>query len=484
MLIKLPKYALSSLVLLLIINSAFAEDETSKLQDKNLPINEKNSKSTSENNLELPVQPMESLDKDLLSLKDVEGRNLKLTDEELLELISHKAFNFFWENQNPKTGLFADASGSGDASIASTGFGLTALCIGAERGWVDKNEAKNRALKCINTFIKNPNDPNNIIAEGKYGFFYHFLNPRTATRAGGCEVSTIDTALLLCGILTAGEYFGGEIKEAAENVYKTVEWDKLLDKTPNLFYMGWSPEKGYSEWRWDTYTDETVIINLLAIGSPTHPVSPDVFYAWPRKNGRYKNGQPFIYSWQGALFTYQYAHAWFDFRNKVDKEGVDWWKNSVDATKAGIEFCLDNGQQYKGFGKNSWGISGYYTPSGYTMSHGFPPCLSENPGYDGTITPSGPAGSIVFTPIESLDALRNFYNNLPKLWGPHGFKDSFNLDNNWYSPLYFGLGEGITLLMIENFRTGFVWEYFNKNEHIKDAINKLGFRNYRKTNLN
>lgn len=404
-----------------------------------------------------------------------EARDLKLDDDEFLDLISRKAFDFFREKQSPVTGLFADTIG-GDASIAVTGFGLTALCIGAEKGWITKDEARKRVLRCINVLLKNPNTSNDIATKRKDGFFYHFLDMKTAERAGKAEVSTVDTALLICGAITAGEYFGGEVKMAAEMLYREVEWNKFLDKAANLFFMGWTPEKGYLKWRWNVYTDEVMLLSLLAIGSPSHPVSPDVFYAWLRKKGSYKNGEPFICSWQGALFTYQYAHAWFDFRNKLDKEGIDWWENSVNAVRASIEFCSDNADRYKGFGRDSWGITSYDTPEGYNMSCGFPPCLSGKPVYDGTVSPSGPAGSIVFTPIESLNALRNFYNNQDKLWGRYGFKDSYNLDKNWYSQQYFGLGEGITLLMIENFRTNFVWKIFMKNEHIQRAMEKAGFK--------
>ncbi len=452
MFIKLSKYLVSFLVLLLIIISACDKDETSKSQDK-----------------------------DLLSLKDAEGRNLKLTDEELLELISRKAFDFFWENQDPKTGLFADASGGGDASIASTGFGLTALCIGAERGWVDKNEAKNRALKCINTFIKNPNDPNDIIAEGKYGFFYHFLYPENATRAGRCEVSTIDTALLLCGILTAGEYFGEEIKEASENVYKTVEWDKFLNTDPtsehfNQFSMGYTPERGIFNTYWSYYTDEILLINLLAIGSPSHSVSPDTFYSWVRAKDKYANGKPFIHSWHGALFTHQYAHAWFDFRNKIDGLGVDWWQNSTNATLANRQFCIDNAGIYRTYGPNSWGITSFYRPEKYTMHFGSPPTGSGSVLHDGTIGISGMVGSICFTPFFSISALKYIYFNYPLAWGAYGFKSSFNLDQNWYAPIYYGLDLGNSLLPIENFRSGLVWKTFMKNENIQKALAKAGFK--------
>ncbi len=404
-----------------------------------------------------------------------------LTDEQFLDLIERRAFNFFWENQSPMTGLFADSSWGGDASIAVTGFGLTALCLGAERGWVNKKEAKERALLCLNTFIKNPDDKNDIYADGKFGFFYHFLDMETVQRAGDTEISIIDTALFLCGAITAGEYFGGEVKKATEMLYQQVKWEEFFDKKYNQFYVGWDPNFGYMKYHWNIYTDEVILISLLAIGSPTQPVNSDAFYSWLRKKGDYKNGKEFIYSWQGGLFTYQYAHIWFDFRGIVDKENINWWQNSVNATKTGIEFCLDNANKHKGFGKNSWGITSCDTPQGYTMTHGFAPCVLGEPIFDGTISPSGPAGSIIFTPIESLNALRNFYNNYPKLWGVYGFKDSFNLDNNWYSQQYFGLGAGITLLMIENFRSEFIWRYFMKNIYVQKALEKAKFQE--KSNL-
>ncbi|MDD5437406.1 MAG: carbohydrate binding domain-containing protein, partial [Candidatus Omnitrophica bacterium] len=208
-----------------------------------------------------------------------------ITDDEFLELAERKAFDFFKDHQNPVTGLFADTSGGGDASIASTGFGLAVLSVGAQRGWIDKKEAKARVLTALNVFL--PKGPEaEPIADGKYGFFYHFLNPHTAKRAGRSEISTVDTAILVAGALTAGEYFGPDVKARAEEIYKRVEWEKFLCSEKGGYYncysMGWSPERGFLESYWDYYTDEVVLITLLAIGSPTHPAPPEVFYAWMR----------------------------------------------------------------------------------------------------------------------------------------------------------------------------------------------------------
>jgi len=406
-------------------------------------------------------------------------RSIKpLSDDEFLDLLEKKAFKFYYDHQNLKTGLFNDASGGGDASIASTGFGLTALCVGAERGWIGKEEALKRVELAIDAFL-----PSGIgkepLASGKYGFFYHFLDINTGKRAGKSEISTVDTAILVCGAITAGEYFGEVIKEKAETLYRRVEWNKFLctEEGPckNLFSMGWSPERGFLSSNWDFYTDEVILIALLAIGSPTYPCDSETFYAWARMEGSYEGGKPFIYSWHGALFSYQYAHVWFDLRDMVDKKGVDWFENSVNATLANRQFCIDNQDKFKGYGPNSWGITSMDRPSAYTMHFGTPPTGSGEPQYDGTISPTGPAGSIIFTPYLSLSALKYIYLNYLKMWGGYGLRDSFDLDSNWYSQTYYGIGVAMILFPIENFRSGFIWKQFMKNEHVIEALSKAGF---------
>jgi hypothetical protein len=405
-----------------------------------------------------------------------------MTDDEFLALVERKAFEFFKSHQNPKTGLFADTSGGGDASIASTGFGLAALCAGVERKWMPKEEAKARVLAALDTFLpqKGSEEP---VAEGRHGFFYHFLDMNTARRAGKAEISTVDTALLVAGALTAGEYFGGDIRKKAEEIYKRVEWGKFLGREKpwkNYFCMGWSPERGFLESYWDYYTDEVIIISLLAIGSPTYPVSPDVFYEWARNKGSYGSGKPFIYTWHGALFSYQYANIWYDFRDIEDKQGVNWFENSTNATLANRQFCIDNADKFKGYGPNSWGITSMSRPEGYTMHFGTPPTGSGEPQYDGTISPTGPAGSIVFTPILSMSAIKYMYMTYPRLWGQYGMRDSFNANLNWYAPTYYGIGVAMVLLPMENFRNGFIWKNFMKNKYVKDSLKKAGFTKTKK----
>lgn len=401
-----------------------------------------------------------------------------LTDEEFLELIERKGFDFFIEHQNMRTGLFADTSGGGSASIASTGFGLTALCVGAERGWISKADAGRRALICLNSFL--PKEPGGKpLVQGKYGFFYHFVDMNTGKRSGKSEISTVDTALLVCGALTAGEYFGGEIKEKATEIYKAVEWGEFLSQEEgpwgNVFSMGWSPERGFLEAYWDFYTDEVVLVSLLAVGSPTHPVDPEAFYKWTRYIGPYEDGEDFVYSWHGALFSYQYAHVWFDFRDIVDRDGINWFDNSRKATLANRQFCIDHRDEYKTYGPNTWGVTSMDRPEAYTMHYGTPPTGSGEALHDGTISPTGPAGSMPFTPYLSLSALKYMYLHYPRLWGEYGIKDSYNLETNWYASTYYGIGVAMMVLPIENFRSGFIWKTFMKNEYIQDALKKTGF---------
>ncbi len=403
----------------------------------------------------------------------------ELRDEEFLLKIEEKAFNFFKDNQSEVTGLFLDNSYDTYSSIASTGFGLAALAIGAKNGWIDEEGAAKRAYKAIDTFLTDPKNKSKVVAEGKDGFC-HFLDADTARRFGDCEISTVDTAILVSGAIACGEYFGDKVKIAADKLYSSIRWDKFLDKTSkehkNHFYMGWFPDGKFLDSWWDYYTDEAMLLALLSIGSTSHGLSPEVFYSFKREKAGYAKGEPFVISWHGALFTYQYAHGFFDFRGMIDKEGIDWFKNSASATLANRTFCIDNSDRFSTFGPNSWGITSMKMPDEYIMHYGVPPCGSKNPVFNGTISPTGPAGSMPFTPFVSLDALRYLVYHNPELWGKYGLKDSFNLDTGFYSGIYYGLGAGITLIMIENARTALVWDAFMKNTNIKRAIKSAGFK--------
>lgn len=406
-----------------------------------------------------------------------------MRDTSILELETSKSFDFFWheatiDQNKPGYGLIRDRvpGDRGLASIASVGFGLTAVTIGAQRGYITEEAGYERALGTLNTLLNNTEHIN--------GFFYHFVHMDSGKRYGISEVSNIDTTIAICGAISAGEYFGGEVRELADKIYKRVNWQWFVDTKRNLFYMGYSPERGF-EGHWDFYAEQ-LMMYFLAAASPTYPINPSMFYSFIRHKAAYKNGPSFINSWIGSIFTYQFSHAWFDLRNTIDNEGVSWWENSVTASLSARQYCIDNPKRFKTFGENSWGLTACDGPYGYSGRYGAPPSGSEEMGCpdtehrnDGTITPCGAAGSIVFTPEESIRALNYYYKSYPKLWGKYGFKDAYNLDVNpvWFGEDCIGIDKGITILMLENYRTGFVWKTFMKNEYVQQGMSLCGIRN-------
>jgi hypothetical protein len=405
------------------------------------------------------------------------GGGVMLTDEKLLDLESRKCFEFFWNEANTIEysdgyGLIRDrAPGSPKASsIASVGFGLTAVIIGIERGWVAYNDALKRVTRTLDTLIHN--------AEHINGFFYHFMSMLDAKRVFKSEISIIDSAILLSGAISAAEYFEGDIRVKTNIIYERMNWQWYFDKNRNQFYMGYSPERGFSGW-WDFYAEQ-LMLYMLSSASPTFPVSSESFYSFTRNLTSYRDSNPFINSWFGSLFTHQFSHAWFDFRGLVDRDNVNWFKNSVTASIVNRQYCIDQSVNYKSFNKYSWGLTACDGPYGYNGRYGCEPSAINNDEHftDGTVTPCGAAGSIVFTPNESIKALNNYSQNYPALWGKYGFKDAFNLDvvPCWFAEDVIGINKGITLLMIENYRTGFVWNNFMKSSIAINGLEKVGFK--------
>lgn len=361
------------------------------------------------------------------------------------------------------------------ASIASVGYGLSNLIIGVEHNWLSYNKAYYRAVKTLDTFINN--------VEGKNGFYYHFINMETGKREWNCEISIIDTAIFICGAITAGKYFGGKVKEKTEVLYKRINWEWYRNKDTNYFYMGYKPETGF--WgHWDLYAEQ-LMIYVLSVSSPTFPVSESTYFDFGRKKANYNKIQDIIYTYYGTLFTYQFSHAWINFKNIKDKKGIDWFENSIRATKANRQYCIDNAKKFKTYGKNSWGLTARLGPKGY-CSFGAEPCDVElDIENDGTVTPCGAIGSIVFTSKESIEALEYYYNTFPKLWGKYGLKDGYNLENKkpWFAKEYIGIDKGIETLMIENYLNGTIWHYFMNNKYVKKGLKKLGFKNKNIANI-
>lgn len=389
-----------------------------------------------------------------------------IPDDEFLNMIQKHAFNFFLLERDERTGLIKDRAHNfkpdnrTNASIASTGYGIAAFCIGAERGWIAREEAYEMALTTLRFF--------NDEMEHKRGFFYHFVNLETGERIWNCEISSIDTAIFLAGALFAGEYFKDtEVDTLAQKIYERVDWQWMMNGAKTLS-MGWKPETGFLRPHWSDY-NESLFMYLLAIGSPTYPIPPSSWRNISRKVGKYG---AFVFVYYPPLFTHQYSHVWVDFRNKHDGL-VDYFRNSRDATLANRQFCIDNMENFKTYSPSCWGLTASDGPFGYKA-------YGSEPGgaiHDGTVAPTAVAGSIIFTPELSIRALRFMYDTYGnKIWGKYGFSDAFNVDENWYARDVIGIDQGTILLMIENYRSELIWRYFMKIPAIKNAMTFVGFR--------
>jgi len=368
-------------------------------------------------------------------------------DEEFLNKLEHDAFLYFLNESDPETGLIKDSSRPGSpSSAAAVGFGITAICIGESKGWISRIDAENRILKVLYRFKYG--------VDQERGFFYRFLNPENGDRFLDSEISSIDTAYFIAGALFAGEYFRGtEVEKAARELYERVDWPWMMNGKDSVC-KGWKPEYGFFAEHWDSYS-EAMILYALAIGSPTHPIPPDAWFSWKRNAGSYKDYEV-ICADSGSLYTYQYSHAWIDFR-KLFEGRINYYDNSVNAVKANRQFCIDNSDMSKTYGENSWGLTACIGPDGY-RNYGAKPGEAFN---DGTIAPSGMAGSVVFQDESSVKGLRSLFEKYGKfLYGKYGFKDAFNLDQNWYAEEYLGVDVGIAIIMIENYRTKMVWQKF------------------------
>ena len=389
-------------------------------------------------------------------------------DDQMLDELERSSFLFFWEQTNPQTGLIKDrcnARTNDDGivgSIASTGFGLTAICIAEKRGFIPHDQARARVLATL-TFLWRTLPTHR-------GFFYHFANINTGERLWDSEVSSVDTAILLCGILTCRQHFADrEIEQLAHQIFNRVEWTWLSEDTA-LLTQGWKPEFGFLPYKWDDYS-ELMMIYLLGMGSGSHPLHPDAWTAWKRTVFEY-DGLRYIGSF-APLFVHQYSQAWFDFRNKRDKF-ADYFHNSAIATDVHRKFCIELGRTYPDYSDDLWGISASDSEKGYVIWGG-PPAMGP---IDGTVVPAAPGGSIPFLPESTMRVLRNIRSRYPQAWSRYGFVDAFNPLHNWYNNDVVGIDTGITMLMAENARTGFVWETFMKNPEAQRGMSQAGFSRY------
>ena len=390
-----------------------------------------------------------------------------ITDDQFLDQIERAIFLYFWEQASATTGLVKDralAAGNDtrtDASIAATGYGLTALCIGHKRGYGDAAQIQSRVTATLNFLANQQTNVN--------GFFYHFIDMNTGARIRSSELSSIDTSILLCGVLTCRQYFqDAQIQNLATQIYNRVNWPWMLNGG-TTFSMGWTPENGFITTRWDTYS-ELMMLYLLAIGSTTNPVPASCWNAFARPTFTYQ-GLTYITNLSAPLFIHQFSQAWFDFRNKSDQY-ANYFNNSVVATQAHKLFCIALQGQYPDYNSNMWGITASDSASGYTVWGG-PPAMGP---IDGSIVPCATGGSLAFAPSDCIAVLRKIRAQYPQSWQRYGYVDAFNPMTGWYDSDVIGIDLGITMVMAENQRSGLVWNTFMTNPEAAAAFAAVGLQ--------
>jgi len=423
------------------------------------------------------------------------------TDEQMLDALRRETFGFFRNEWNPQTGLIADKTQPGSpASIAAVGLGLSVYVVAIERGWLTRAEAVGRILTLLRFFRSSHQGPQ-ADATGYKGFYYHFLDMQTGRRAWHCELSTIDTAILMAGVLTAASYFDGssgeesEIRELAEILYRRIDWQWALNSGKTMCH-GWNPEAGFLPYRWDTDYSEALILYMLALGSPTFPIDAEGYREWTA-TFQSKKIYDIEYLYAGPLFIHQMSHLWLDFRGIHDdfnrKTGIDYFENSRRATHVQRQYAIENPQGFERYHQYNWG---------FTASDGPGPAILEVNGVrrvffdyeargvpfgpdDGTISPWGVVASLPFAPEIVIDTVRHAIERLRlKGHNPYGFDASFNATyperskgrHGWVSPWIFGLNQGPIILMIENHQTELIWRIARKCVYLAEGLRRAGFR--------
>ena len=401
-----------------------------------------------------------------------------LSDDAFLDIVERRSFESFWWETYPSNGLtrdrgrnFASSEECYIASVAAVGFALTAYPIGVERGWITREEGLERTRLTLQTFLDGP-------VRNIRGFFPHFVDIFTGKDAMNTEISTIDTALFLAGMIVAVEYFKDpELTAAARTIMERVEWDWARNGHPNFVTHGLTGDGRFLDARWGTVT-EGLLIYLLALGSPTHPVPPEAWYAIDRVTGEYRGYRFLIEHGFQSIFRYQYPALWYDFRGRTDRTHADYFENVTLAVLAMREYCINNADNFAGsYGPDSWGLGAADGPGNAYMIYGFPPGEPYSP-TDGSVIPYAIAGSIPFLPQHSIRALRNLYDNHHEMWGKYGFADSVNPYKNFVASDAIGLDAGTILLGIENYRSRMVWRLFMQNEWIQQTTRAIGWTSH------
>jgi len=422
------------------------------------------------------------------------GDLTELSDDALVNRLQRGAFSYFLDYANPENGLVADTSRSGSpCSIAVVGFALSCYTIAVENGWLERAAAANLVLKTLQFFTQSPQD-GGPDSTGYKGFYYHFLDMRTGARVWQCELSLIDTALLLAGILTAASYFNGdgdesEIRALADALYRRVDWRWAQNGTETVS-QGWKPECGFLHYGWEGYNEATILY-VLGLGSPTFPLTQKGYVSWG-STYQWENLSDTDVLYSGPLFTHLFSHAWIDFRGIRDafmrEKHSDYFKNTKAAIALHREYGERNPHDFKDYNRNFWGITAGDGPSdgalqldgrdrrffGY-MSRGVP----YGPD-DGTIAPWAMLATLPFGADAALTGTRHLLTTYPQVCPNDRFASGFNptltaQPDGWLSEGWYGLDQGLLAMMIENYRTGLIWETFRKCSYVKVGLKRAGF---------
>jgi hypothetical protein len=416
--------------------------------------------------------------------------------DEKLETLQRLTFDYFLKETNPLNGLVPDSTRSGSpCSITATGFALAAYPVGVERGFVTRKDAIKRTLTTLLFFWNSLQTPDPD-ATGYKGFYYHFLDMKTGRRVWNSELSTIDSTFLIAGALTAAEYFNRdtkdehEIRTLAAGIYARADWQWATNRGDTVT-NGWRPESGFIKYRWEGYS-EALILYLLGLASPTHPLPAKSYEAWT-KAYKWKKlyGQEFLYA--GPLFIHQLSHMWVDFRGIQDEymrqKSIDYFENSRRATYVQQQYAVRNSRGFKGYGEYIWGLTASDGPGPATRKIGgtlrrfydYSARAVPNGPDDGTLAPWAVVASLPFAPEIVLPSLQYFDETFPEMTSKYGFKCSFNPTfsstsrKGWISKGYYGLDQGPIILMIENYRSGFLWRLMRRCPYIVEGLRRAGF---------
>ena len=461
-----------------------------------------------------PLAPDYSYALDAQPARDIASSSPRPALDPFFDDLEQRTFQFFWDTANPENGLVPDKAPANSASsIAAVGFGLTAYPIGVERGYITRDQARQRVLTTLRFFRYAPQGEQAEGITGYHGFFYHFLDMKTGQRTDRSELSTIDTALLLGGMLFCQSYFDGddlqetEIRTLVDTIYRRVDWRWAATRPPAIA-LGWSPEQGFIPYDWVGY-NEGMLIYLLALASPTHGLELDSWTAWTGTydlNWGISYGQEFLNF--PPLFGHQYSHVWIDFRDIQDAymrgRGIDYFENSRRATIAQRNYAIDNPQMFKGYGKNVWGLTASDGPVdtfkvvllrlrhflGYSARGVGGIHIPD----DGTIAPTAALASLPFAPEIVIPAAHEMFKRYgAQIYSKYGFIDAFNPSFDfdyttmqlrsgkvvrgigWVDSDYLGIDQGPILAMIENYRSEFVWRIMRKNAYLRRGLEHAGF---------